>query len=396
MTMTTKPFATTASLMTRFGVAKQLYLIDFTLGAMKRRTGRNVMLFAVYLAIIFILGSVMLFSHAIRREAAILLEQAPELTVQKLRMGRHELINGSELETLRNIRGVRRAEGRLWGYFYDQATGANYTLMVPSKHAKNHALNEGETIIGSGVAKAKGIKQGGYLFLLSETGKLTKLKIKQVFSQASALTNADLILMSEPDYRRFFVLPTGVYTDLSLSIRNKREIDKIVEKAAKKMPQARFITRRDILRTYESIFSWREGLLLALLGSSLIAFTILSFDKASGMSAEERREIGVLKAVGWETSDIIAMKFWEGALVSLGAFLFGVALAYAHVFFFSAGLLEPVLKGWAVIYPRFTLTPSLGGIQLATLAFFTIVPYTAATIIPIWQAATTDPDEVMR
>jgi ABC-type lipoprotein release transport system permease subunit len=66
------------------------------------------------------------------------------------------------------------------------------------------------------------------------------------------------------------------------------------------------------------------------------------------------------------------------------------------VFFFSAGLLEPVLKGWAVIYPHFTLTPSLGGIQLATLAFFTVVPYTAATIIPIWRAATTDPDEVMR
>lgn len=385
-----------AGLLSWLGAAKQLYLIDFTLGAMKRRTGRNVMLFSVYLAIIFILGSVMLFSHAIRREAAILLENSPELLVQKLRMGRHELIEGERLEVLRKIRGVRQAQGRLWGYFYDQANGANYTLMVPPEESKTTAVNPGETIIGEGVARTKGIKQGGYLFLLSETGKLMKLKVKQVFSNQSALTNTDLILLSEPDYRRFFVLPPNLYTDLSLSIRNKREIDKIVEKAAKLMPQARFITRRDILRTYESIFSWREGLLLALLGGSLIAFTILSFDKASGMSAEERREIGVLKAVGWETSDVIAMKFWEGALVSIGAFVFGVALAYAHVFFFSAGLLEPVLKGWAVIYPSFTLTPSLGGIQLATLAFFTIVPYTAATIIPIWRAATTDPDEVMR
>ncbi|HHK74598.1 MAG TPA: FtsX-like permease family protein, partial [Rhizobiales bacterium] len=109
-----------------------------------------------------------------------------------------------------------------------------------------------------------------------------------------------------------------------------------------------------------------------------------------------RREIGILKAVGWETGDILAMKFWEGALISLAAFFTGFLLAYAHVFFLDAGLLEPVLKGWAVIYPRFSLTPAIDGLQIATLAFFTIIPYTAATIIPIWRAAIADPDMVMR
>jgi ABC-type lipoprotein release transport system permease subunit len=378
------------------GVQKQLYLIDFTLGAMKRRLGRNLALFFVYLLIIFILASVMFFSRAIRQEAAILLQDAPELTVQQLRMGRHELISGNWLEKLSKIRGVQQAEGRLWGYFFDQANDANYTLMVPGKRAEQYEIADGETIVGEGVARARNLRAGSYLFLLSGDGKLTKLKVRQILSEKSALVTTDLVLLSAADYRRFFKLPKNVYTDLALSIRNKREIAKIVEKAARLMPEARFITRQDILRTYESIFSWREGLLLALLGSSLIAFMILAFDKASGLSAEERREIGILKAVGWETSDVIAMKFWEGGLVSLTAFLFGVVLAYFHVFFLAAGLLEPVLRGWAVIYPKFSLTPTLDSVQLASLAFFTILPYTAATIVPVWRAATTDPDEVMR
>ena len=53
------------------------------------------------------------------------------------------------------------------------------------------------------------------------------------------------------------------------------------------------------------------------LSGALFAFIILAWDKATGLSAEEKREIGILKAVGWETSDILLMKFWEGAAVSL-------------------------------------------------------------------------------
>jgi ABC-type lipoprotein release transport system permease subunit len=59
-------------------------------------------------------------------------------------------------------------------------------------------------------------------------------------------------------------------------------------------------------------------------------------------------------------------------------------------------LLQPVLKGWAVLYPSFSLTPKIDGLQVATLFLFTVLPYTAATLVPIWRAATTDPDTVMR
>ncbi|MEY2631852.1 MAG: hypothetical protein RIR00_506, partial [Pseudomonadota bacterium] len=62
----------------------------------------------------------------------------------------------------------------------------------------------------------------------------------------------------------------------------------------------------------------------------------------------------------------------------------------------GAALLTPVLKGWSVLQPRFTLIPAVDGLGLATLLFFTVFPYLAAVLVPIWRAATTDPDTVMR
>lgn len=49
-----------------------------------------------------------------------------------------------------------------------------------------------------------------------------------------------------------------------------------------------------------------------------------------------------------------------------------------------------------MLYPRFELTPVVDGFQVATLFFFTVFPYTVATIVPIWRAAVTDSDAVMR
>ena len=373
---------------------RQRYLADYTLAALARRRTKNIGLVALYTAIVFVVASAMLFAAAIKREATLTLANAPELTVQHLVMGRHDMIPADTVEVIAKIRGVASAKGRLWGYFYDRANGANYTVMAPDDPA--YALAPGEAIIGEGVAASRGFKAGGPLLLVSQTGKLLKARIRELLPSESALVSSDLVLISEPDYRTFFNLPDGVYTDIAVAVRNEREIATIVEKATLALPEARFVTRSDIARTYQSLFDWREGLLIALAAAAILAFAIFAAEKASGLSADEVREIGILKAIGWDTGDVIAMKLWEGALVSLTAFLAGTVLAYLHVFAFSAALFAPVLKGWAVIYPDFSLAPVIDGLQLATLFIVTVVPYTAATLVPIWRAATADPDQIMR
>jgi len=396
-------------------IRKQKYLIDFTLSSLLRRPGKNLGLLLVYSLIVFLLASVMLFTNALRSEAHLVLKNSPEIILQRMVAGRHDLIPASYLDKLGHLRGVREQHGRLWGYFYDPVVKANYTLMVPH----DRSLVDNEIVIGHGIARTRGLAVGDYISFRktgfvkdelqksgvsiealaefrSDQGHAFNFKVADVLDAESELVSSDLILISESRFREFFSIPRDRYTDLVLSVRNPREVAKIAEKITSRLPDTRPILREEILRTYDAIFSWRQGIVFVLLIGAILAFVIFAWDKASGLSAEERKEIGVLKAIGWETADVIRMKFWEGALISFSAFMLGYLAAYLHVFYSSAVLFEPVLKGWAVLYPDFQPTPVVDPLQLVTLFFFTVLPYTVATIIPIWQAAITDPDAVMR
>jgi cell division protein FtsX len=376
---------------------RQRYLIDYSLSALARRPGKHLGLLLVYTLIVFLLASVMLFTQSLRREAALVLAESPEIILQRQVAGRHDLMPVAYLDKIGTIRGVGEKYGRLWGYFYDPAVRANYTLMVPpSPYSGHQDLGLGQIAIGAGIARTRGLAVGDYVSLRSARGEPFSFRVASILSAATELVSSDLILLSEDDFRHFFDIPEDRVTDIVLRVRNPLEVRKVAEKLSLALPDTRPILREEILRTYDALFGWRQGLVFVLLGGTLLAFVIFAWDRASGLSGEERREIGILKSIGWETGDVLRMKFWEGTILSLIAFFFGYLLAYLHVFYLSAVLFEPVLKGWAVLYPDFRPIPFVDGLQVATLFFFTVFPYTVATIVPIWRAAVTDPDAVMR
>ena len=322
----------------------------------------------------------------------MILKDAPEMVIQRMIAGRHELIPISYIDKIKDIRGVISVKRRLWGYYYDPIVGANYTLMVP----EDSAVVAGSISIGRGISRARLAFEGDSLEFRSYDGKIINLEVRKIFSPESELVSSDLVLISENDFRRLFGGSGDYATDLTLQVKNPRELSTIALKISEILPDTRLILRDEILRTYDAVFNWRGGMMIVILLGALLAFIIFAWDKASGLSQEERKEIGILKAIGWETSDVILMKFWEGMVVSLSSFLSGVLLAYGHVFLASSALFEPALKGWAVLYPRFKPIPFIDASQLVALFFLTVVPYTVATIIPSWRAATVDPDSVMR
>lgn len=373
-------------------IERQRNILDLTLSSLLRRKRKNAALFAAYTLVVFLLASVMFMSHALKREAAAVLAGAPEMIVQKISAGRHDLIAADAAAKLGELPGVQEARPRLWGYYYDPVTGANFTLVASGEAG----LGPGRIAVGEGVARMRLASIGDSIEFKAHDGSLLELEVAEILSRGSALVSSDLVLVTEADFRRLFGTPAGLATDIVLRVRNARELPTIALKAAEIYPDTRQVLRDDLLRTYQAVFDWRGGLLVIILGGGLLAFAIFSWDKATGLSAEARREIGILKAVGWETSDVILMKSWEGMAVSLTAFLGGVLLAYIHVFLTSGVLFEPVLKGWAVLYPSFRLVPDIDLSQLAALFFLTVLPYTVATVIPTWRAATVDPDQVMR
>lgn len=373
-------------------IEKQRNVLDFTLSSLVRRKGKNVFLVLVYAFVIFLVASVLFFTNSIKKEASLVLKDAPDMIVQRLVAGRHDLIPLAYMDPIRAIRGVQLVKPRLWGYYYDPTNGANYTLVVDEKSA----VGPGSINIGNGVARNLRVKESGVIPFKAYDGSYLFLKIHGIFSSESELVTSDLVLISETDFRRLFSYPEDRATDLVLKIRNAKELATIATKITQVFPDTRPILRDEILRTYDAVLDWRGGLVIVVLSGAVLAFIILAWDKATGLSAEEKKEVGILKALGWETSDVLMMKFWEGTVISLSSFLLGVFLAYVHVFFSASMLFEPALKGWSVLYPHFRLTPFINLYHISTLFFLTVIPYTVATIVPSWRAATIDPDTVMR
>jgi ABC-type lipoprotein release transport system permease subunit len=373
-------------------IEKQRNILDFALSSLVRRWGKNLGLVIVYTAIVFVLASIMFLTHSIKSEASLVLQGSPEIIVQRMVAGRHDLVPAAYLEKIRNIPGVLRVNGRLWGYYYEPATGANYTMVVTDASRGK----VGFVTIGAGVARVAGVQKEDTIPFKTADGTYVTLEVGGILPHESELIASDLIEISEEDFRQFFAIPENAFTDLTLRVRNKNELNVIADKIRRYLPDTRPILRDEILRTYEAIFDWRGGLLVVIFTGAILAFAIFAWDKASSLSFEEKKEIGILKAVGWETSEVITMKSWEGIIISLSAFLMGIILAYVHVFFGSFFLFTPVLKGWSILYPHFRLTPYIDPYQVSALFFLTVAPYSAATIIPSWRAATIDPDSVMR
>ena len=373
-------------------IEKQRNILEFTLSSLWRRLGKNLALVLVYTLVVFSLGSVMFFTQALKDEAAIILKGTPEIVVQKLVAGRHELIPVAYAKKISAIRGVEAVKDRFWGYYFDPISRANYTLMAPD----DIDLKDNEILVGAGISRVRQVFRGSVMLLRTFDGRPISFVIKGILSPESELLSSDLILISATGFSRLFGVSRNDATDLTVRVLNKKEIPTIAGKIVDILPDTRAITRDEILRTYDAVFDWRGGIMIAILAGAVLAFLIFAWDKAAGLSAEEKREIGILKAIGWETADVLQMKFWGGMVVSLSSFLVGIILAYFHIFYASASLFEPVLKGWSTLYPHFRLTPFISGYQVAILFFFTVIPYTVATIIPAWRAATIDPDAVMR
>lgn len=382
---------------------RHLKLIEYALGSLARRSWKNLSLLVVYALTIAMIASVLLFSKALREEAARLLAGTPELLVQRLSAGRHDAIPEAYLREIAALPGVSAVRSRSWGYVYDSLTKGNYTLMAAETADGDLAgitgrlpRAAGEAAVGAGVAAARKVAVDDDLILIDSRGIGRSFTITGVFTSASALLTNDLVLLDPLELRDFFALPDGVATDLAVTVRNPREVDTLAAKIKARFPDTRPVTRADIRRTYEAVFDWRSGMLLAAFAPALAAFAILSWDRASGLSAEEKRELGVLKAVGWGTGDILLLKFWEGLIVSGVALALGILLAEVHLLLFDGAVITGMLKGWSVLYPPFKLAPVPDADLVLALALFTIGPYVAATVVPAWKSAVTDPDTVLR
>lgn len=396
--------------MARHNLEKQLNILEYALSSLWRRRLKSLSVLLVFGAVIFLLASFQMVTQALSDKAKQVLAHTPEITLQKMSAGRQESIPLAYGDTLAGIFGIRRVVPRIWGYYFDEVRLANYTVMgveveemeegnrldtALAKGTMPGADEQGGAVIGTSITNALDLAGRDTFSLFRPDLSLKPFEVSGEFSRDTDILTNDLIVMNLADARDLFGIPAGLVTDLCVYVANPKEIDTIAKKISEALPSVRVLTRPQIQKTYQVVFGWRSGFGSICLLSALAAFIILAWDKASGLSPEERREIAILKVLGWETSDILAIRFWESVIVSGLACIVGMTAAYIHVVYFSAALFRPVLMGWSVLRPELHLLPRLAAGDILLIFAFTVIPYLAATVIPAWRSATVPADSAL-
>ena len=324
------------------GFTRHLNILDYSLSSLWRRKMKNISVLVVFAGVIFLVASFQMVTHALTETAERALRNTPEITIQKMSAGRQVEIPVNYADKLSGIFGIRDIVPRIWGYYFDEVQEANYTVMgidilrMPLGDRLNLTLEEGSMPnpdTGGGVAVGRSIKRivkekgGRLLSMFRPDLSQASFEVTGVFKQETDILTNDLVVMNMNDARDLFNIPSDLATDFCVYVTNLSEVSTIAKKIADVLPDTRVLTRAQISKTYQVVFGWRSGFASVCLLAALTAFVILSWDKASGLSPEEKREISILKILGWETTDIIAVRFWEGSLMSGFAFVIGCTLA---------------------------------------------------------------------
>lgn len=394
---------------------RQKNIIDYSLQSLLRRRSKNILILIIFVLLIFAVSSILFITGSLTKEMMITSNDLPDITVQRILGGRQVNVPALFIPEIEKIPGVEAVETRVWGYFYLTSLQANFTIygmdlnlleegeyrkIVNWKNVLDQAKRDPQfrMIVGQGVFDLlKDIDmEKAFLFYQPTWERPIPFDIIGTFKTETELQSNDLMVLQTEGARRVLELPPDEFTDLVVYVPNPEEIENIALKIRRMFPELRTVTRAQIQNTYSSVFGWKSAFVLSSLLVAIFAFLILIWDKASGLSPEEKREIGILKAVGWDTDVVLSVKFWEGLLLSGISSLTGILLSYAYIYWLRAPGLREIFIGWSTIYPSFKLIPDVDPKFLLLIITISVIPYLAVTVFPAWKAAITDPDVIIR
>ncbi len=381
---------------------------------MQRKWRKQLSLCLVYSLVVGFYASIIFFTNSLRQETQFVTQDLPQIWVQKLAGGRLIPMQKNWVDSLTNIRGIKNVYPRIWGYYFDNSTGAVFTLMGTQKNfeelskelkmlqfsalmqsKKNLSIQKNQAIVGTGFLEMRGLQIGEFFGVPDMEGKMINFEIIASFDSKSDLLTRDLIIISPENTRKIIGFQENEITDIAINLHNATEIENVARKLDQKYASIRVVTKQQLQATYETLFGWRGGIWIYGSILSIFAFILLIWERTSGLSQNEKKELGILKALGWQIDEVLLVKFFDGIIISLTATLLGILLALWHTFYLESPLFTPFLVGWSVLYPHFSLYPFVEWNSILSIFALSIFPYLLATIIPAWQGAIIEPSEIM-
>ena len=391
---------------------KNSVFFNFLFLLLSKHKSKHLAIFIISILIVFLTSSILFLKNSLQKEVNSTLENQSDFIIQKINSGKIENIPTLWIDDFSSINGVKQIQQRVYGYYYFMPENIYFTIVGVDLFEENinknikellNILNISEfletnsMIIGNGVKKIfdKYHYFDFYDFKLPNNNLETIKIFKDLPKEANIVAN-DLIIMDINLAKKILNINEDEATDIILNVPNNLERQNVKEQILLEHSNIRVLQKDELKKMYENMFNYKGGIFLILFIVVLFTFILILYQRYSMISSTDKREIGILKAVGWSIKDIIKLKIMENFIVGFMAFIIGVILAYIFIFILNAPILKNIFIGFSNIQNDFIISSNIEISSLITLFLFFIIPFLSAILIPVWKVAIIDSTKSMK
>ncbi len=204
-----------------------IHLIEYSVSSILRQKRKNIFILTVFTILIFILSSIFFISNSIKHELHTTVESLPEIMVQKMKAGKVYDIQTDAVDEILQITGVEDANARVWGYYFFEKAGVNFTIVgideyenqykdTFTKIVKNSPLSTDDNmLVGIGVKEImRKHYYNDYFNFIKSDGVIKKVNIQGIFKGETQLESNDIIVITKDNARDIFGLEEHMATDI--------------------------------------------------------------------------------------------------------------------------------------------------------------------------------------
>ncbi len=380
----------------------------FTLSLFKNRKRYTAILF-IATVVLFLLSSVLFISSSIKTSLNTQLKMEPDFVLQNRVGSRVVPMDENVVEKVLDIYGVDKVTKRVYGrYFFDkehsvlifgvdfldeQSNKALENLL--SKEDLKRFLSSDTMLVGEGVFRYLNshFYPKAYNFLTPQ-GKLKRVEILKRLSKSSTLYSSNIAIMPQSLAKEILGLKENQINDIALNVPNESEQNTVKSKLEGLFFTATLFTKKELQEAYENLYNYKGGLFLSLYLIVIVTLALILYLRYSLASSVEKREVAILRSLGWSIRDVIKLKFFENISIVFISFTLGTVAGYIYVFMLKAPLLEEIFLGRG-LNVRVELLPQVDYLSLFTILILYATTFLSSVLIPVWRVAVTEPKEAL-